>query len=128
MKVRRLARAAEAVLRQWLGAQWAGLFVGVPSYPEPLGALKRHRSRAGALPRGHFDHAVLLRARRVALVGEGEQLMRLGLGEGEQLVRLLRVHHRLRQPRRVPEVHVLVDLVGVRARARARPRVRVKVQ
>ena len=24
--------------RQWLGAQWAGLFLGVPSYPEPPGA------------------------------------------------------------------------------------------
>ena len=24
--------------RQWLGAQWAGLFLGVPSCPEPPGA------------------------------------------------------------------------------------------
>ena len=29
--------------RQWWGAQWAGLFLGVPSCPEPPGALKRHR-------------------------------------------------------------------------------------
>ena len=24
--------------RQWLGAQWVGLFLGVPSCPEPPGA------------------------------------------------------------------------------------------
>ena len=24
--------------RRWLDAQWAGLFLGVPSYPEPPGA------------------------------------------------------------------------------------------
>ena len=31
--------------RQWLGAQWAGLFLGVPSRPEPPGA---PRGGAGA--------------------------------------------------------------------------------
>ena len=43
--------------RQWWGAQWAGLFLGVPSCPEPpgapwAGAQEAHRSRVGALPRG----------------------------------------------------------------------------
>ena len=32
---RRLARASEA---EWLGAQWAGLFIGVQSCPKPRGA------------------------------------------------------------------------------------------
>eukprot|EP00964_Phaeocystis_antarctica_P059710 scaffold35485_cov76-Phaeocystis_antarctica.AAC.8 len=46
--------------RRWLGAQWAGLSRGSA---EPARAarraLRRHRSRAGALPGGHFDHAAL---------------------------------------------------------------------
>ena len=44
--------------RQWWGAQWAGLFLGVPSCPEPPGALKRHRhelSSEEAPPRGRQE-------------------------------------------------------------------------
>eukprot|EP00964_Phaeocystis_antarctica_P132361 scaffold96431_cov44-Phaeocystis_antarctica.AAC.2 len=45
--------------RQWLGAQWAGLSPGSAEPPRAARrALRRHRSRAGALPRGHFDPAV----------------------------------------------------------------------
>ena len=47
--------------RQWLGAQWLGLALGVPSCPRAARrALRSRRSRAGALPRGeggHFDRA-----------------------------------------------------------------------
>ena len=44
--------------RQWLGAQWAGLSLGVPTPTRAARhALRRRRSRAGAVPRGHFDHA-----------------------------------------------------------------------
>eukprot|EP00964_Phaeocystis_antarctica_P155565 scaffold124794_cov63-Phaeocystis_antarctica.AAC.2 len=43
--------------------------LGVPSCPElpraARRALRRHRSRAGALPRRHFDHAV-----RLSVAGE----------------------------------------------------------
>ena len=46
-------------LRQCLGTQCAGLFLGVPSCPEPPGM---RRSRAGTLPRGHLVHAVVLAA------------------------------------------------------------------
>eukprot|EP00964_Phaeocystis_antarctica_P032302 scaffold18286_cov49-Phaeocystis_antarctica.AAC.3 len=53
--------------RQWLGAQWAGLSRGSA---EPARAarraLRRHRSRAGALPGGHFDHAAGPRPRALA--------------------------------------------------------------
>ena len=40
--------------RQWRVAQWAGLFIGALSCPEPPGApLRRHTRQAGALPRQH---------------------------------------------------------------------------
>ena len=42
--------------RQWQGAQWAGLFVRVPSWPEPPGA---PRGGAGANP-GHCEEAPLI--------------------------------------------------------------------
>ena len=59
--------------RPWLGAQWPGLALEVPSCPEPPGALllRRCRSRAGALPRGHFAHAV--GARRVEFLSEEQR-------------------------------------------------------
>ena len=44
-------------LRPWLGSQWPGATLGVPSCQGATRrALVRRRSRAGALPRGHFDH------------------------------------------------------------------------
>eukprot|EP00964_Phaeocystis_antarctica_P144552 scaffold110362_cov63-Phaeocystis_antarctica.AAC.1 len=44
--------------RRWLGAQRAGLSPGSTEPPRAARrALRRHRSRAAALSRGHFDHA-----------------------------------------------------------------------
>ena len=88
-------------LRLWLGAQWAGLSLGMPSCPEPPGAHWRRRSRAGALPRGHFDHAA---------------------APSPPLVRV-RVRVRARARVRV-RVRVRV-MVRIRARARVRARVRL---
>ena len=69
-------------------------------------ALRRRRSRAGALPRGHFDHAGVQRAVRAARQGRGV----------EEVVRLVRVRVRVRVR------------VGVRLRVRVRVRVKVRVR
>ena len=46
--------------RQWLGAQWAGLFLRVPSCPEPLGASRGGTgAKMGHCQGGHFDHAAV---------------------------------------------------------------------
>ena len=44
-----------------MGAQWAGPFLGsCAELPRAARCtLRRHRSRAGVLPRGHFDHAAV---------------------------------------------------------------------
>eukprot|EP00964_Phaeocystis_antarctica_P030150 scaffold16998_cov59-Phaeocystis_antarctica.AAC.3 len=53
---RRLARAPEAVAERPEGR----LLPGSPELPRAARrALRRHRSRAGALPRGHFDYAAV---------------------------------------------------------------------
>eukprot|EP00964_Phaeocystis_antarctica_P102458 scaffold67801_cov55-Phaeocystis_antarctica.AAC.2 len=50
--------------RQWLRAQGAGLSTRSAELPcTTWCVLRRHRSRAGALPRRHFDHAVLALSR-----------------------------------------------------------------
>ena len=44
--------------RQWQGAQWAGLFIGAPSCPEPPGAPRGGtRAEPGHCRSQHFDHA-----------------------------------------------------------------------
>ena len=71
--------------RQWLGAQWAGLFLGVPRAARC--ALRRHSSRATALPRGALTvpQRLQLRLQRALLWLETDGLGRdghLGLGVG----------------------------------------------
>eukprot|EP00964_Phaeocystis_antarctica_P049253 scaffold28555_cov58-Phaeocystis_antarctica.AAC.4 len=65
--------------RPWLGSHWAGLSL---ESAEPARAvrraLKRHRSRAGALPRGHFDRA----AARSGQVWPGSSRRWLGAWRG----------------------------------------------
>ena len=48
--------------RQWLGTQWAGLSLGVPSRPERRARLEEAQEPSwgtaqGTLPRGYFGHA-----------------------------------------------------------------------
>eukprot|EP00964_Phaeocystis_antarctica_P081683 scaffold51110_cov54-Phaeocystis_antarctica.AAC.1 len=74
---RRLARAHEAVAGRSVGRPVSGS----AALPRAAGrALRRHRSRAGALPRGRFDHAALLLVasahRRTLIIGKERQAVR----------------------------------------------------
>eukprot|EP00964_Phaeocystis_antarctica_P111621 scaffold75958_cov45-Phaeocystis_antarctica.AAC.1 len=55
--------------RQWLGSQWAGLFLGAPSRPEPPGA---PRGGTGAeLGRCEGGTLTMLRHGRLGPIGAG---------------------------------------------------------
>ena len=109
--------------RQWLGAQRPGLFLGVPEPPGAFRrALRRHKSRAGALARLHFDHAEVRKSSSVMRPAWVGVRVRVGVG-----VRI-RVRVRVRVSARV-RVRLRVRVgVGVRIRVRGRVRVSARVR